>query len=78
MATKKNTQIGEYEYYRFTKTIGHKPDGKPIKKQFLGTSKRDAELMKIICTTGLYFLPFTLVCEWVSYSVLNGKTYMMI
>lgn len=44
MATKKNTQIGEYEYYRFTKTIGHKPDGKPIKKQFLGTSKRDAEL----------------------------------
>lgn len=43
MATKKNTQIGDYEYYRITKTVGHK-DGKPIRKQFLGTSKRNAEL----------------------------------
>ena len=27
MTTKKNTQIGEYEYYRITKTIGHTANG---------------------------------------------------
>lgn len=51
MATKRNTAIknGEktYEYYRLTKTIGHEyKNGKkvPIRKQFLGRSKREAEL----------------------------------
>lgn len=38
MTTKKNTQIGEYEYYRITKTIGHTANGERIRKQFLGTS----------------------------------------
>lgn len=46
----KNTTIKrngkEYEYFRITRTIGHKyKEGKkvPIKKQFIGTSERDAE-----------------------------------
>lgn len=50
MATKKNTAIKhgdkEYNYYRITRTIGHEwKDGKkvPIRKQFYGTSKGDAE-----------------------------------
>lgn len=50
MATKKNTAIKhgdkEYTYYRITRTIGHEwKDGKkvPIKKQFTGTSKGNAE-----------------------------------
>ena len=50
MSTKKNTLIKhgdkEYSYYRITRTIGHKmKDGKrvPIKKQFTGTSKGNAE-----------------------------------
>lgn len=50
MATKKNTAVKhgdkEYAYYKMTKTIGHEyRDGKrvPIKKQFYGTSKRNAE-----------------------------------
>lgn len=50
MATKKNTAIKygdkEYNYYRITRTVGHKwENGKkvPIKKQFTGTSKGNAE-----------------------------------
>lgn len=50
MATKKNTAIKhgdkEYSYYRITRTVGHEwKDGKrvPIKKQFVGTSKGNAE-----------------------------------
>ena len=50
MATKKNTAIKhgdkEYNYYRITRTIGHEwKNGKkvPIRKQFYGTSKGDAE-----------------------------------
>lgn len=50
MATKKNTVITangkDYQYYRITKTIGHEyVNGvkKPIKKQFTGKSKLDAE-----------------------------------
>lgn len=47
----KNTTIKgkngkEYEYFRITRTIGHKyKEGKkvPIKKQFIGSSERDAE-----------------------------------
>ena len=46
MATKTNTEINGKKYYRITRTIGHKTvDGKrvPIKKQFLGRSKGEAE-----------------------------------
>ncbi len=50
MATKKNTAIKhgdkEYNYYRITRTVGHEwKDGKrvSIKKQFVGTSKGNAE-----------------------------------
>lgn len=46
MATKKNMKVNGKEYFRITKTIGHKyVDGKkiPIRKQFLGSSKRAAE-----------------------------------
>ena len=50
MATKTNTKVKnkekEYEYYRVTRTIGHEiVDGKkvPIKKQFYGRSKTEAE-----------------------------------
>ena len=50
MATKKNTAIThgdkEYNYYRITRTVGHEwKNGKkvPIKKQFVGTSKGNAE-----------------------------------
>lgn len=46
MPSKTNTSINGREYYRITRTIGHKlVDGekKPIKKQFYGTSKGAAE-----------------------------------
>lgn len=47
MARKTNTTINGKEYYRITKTIGHRlnEDGKkvPVRKQFLGKSKKDAE-----------------------------------
>lgn len=51
MATKKNTTVKsksgtEYEYFRITRTIGHKyVNGKktPIRKAFYGTSKKNAE-----------------------------------
>lgn len=50
MATKKNTVVKHgdktYDYYRITRTVGHEwKDGKkvPIKKQFTGTSKGNAE-----------------------------------
>lgn len=50
MSTKKNTAIKhgdkEYNYFRITRTVGHEiKDGKkvPIKKQFTGTSKGNAE-----------------------------------
>lgn len=46
MATKTNTTSNGYNYYRITRTIGHEYTGgkkKPIKKQFLGRSKHEAE-----------------------------------
>ena len=46
MATKTNTTINGHDYFRITRTIGHKiVDGKriPVKKQFLGRSKTEAE-----------------------------------
>lgn len=46
MATKTNTTIErngkEYKYFRITRTIGYE-NGKPVKKQFTGSSKREAE-----------------------------------
>lgn len=43
MATKSNVQVNGKDYYRITRTIGKKSDGTPIKKQFYGTGKADAE-----------------------------------
>lgn len=46
MATKTNTEVGGHKYYRITRTIGHRYEsGKkvPVKKQFLGRSKGEAE-----------------------------------
>lgn len=51
MATKKNTTVknpygNEYDYFRITRTVGHEwKNGRkvPIKKQFTGTSKGNAE-----------------------------------
>ena len=34
MAKKTNFKVNGIEYYRLTKTIGHKADGTPIKKPF--------------------------------------------
>lgn len=46
MGVKTNTTIErngkKYNYFRITRTIGYE-NGKPIKKQFTGSSKRDAE-----------------------------------
>jgi len=43
MPAKTNTTINNNAYYRVTATIGHHSDGAPIRKQFYGTSKKDAE-----------------------------------
>lgn len=42
MSKKTNTQINGQKYYRVTRTIGHKADGAPIKKQFYGTGINEA------------------------------------
>lgn len=38
MAVKTNVIKNGKKYYRITKTIGHKDNGDPIKKEFYGTS----------------------------------------
>ena len=43
MAKKTNITINGKEYYRITKTIGHKADGTPIRKPFYGAGKKEAE-----------------------------------
>lgn len=43
MAKKTNVTINGKEYFRITKTVGHKADGTPIRKPFYGESKKDAE-----------------------------------
>lgn len=43
MAKKTNFTVNGYEYYKVTKTIGHKADGTPIKKPFYGSCKSEAE-----------------------------------
>ena len=43
MAVKTNYKKNGKKYYRITKTIGKKADGTPIKKEFYGNSKSEAE-----------------------------------
>nr|DAQ61933.1 MAG TPA: Integrase [Caudoviricetes sp.] len=43
MAKRTNFESNGKEYFRITKTIGHKADGTPIRKQFYGTGKKQAE-----------------------------------
>lgn len=42
MAKKTNVEINGKQYFKVTKTIGHKPDGTPIKKVFYGDGEKDA------------------------------------
>lgn len=42
MAKKTNTEINGNKYYRVTRTVGHKADGTPIKKQFYGSGINEA------------------------------------
>ena len=43
MAKKTNVSINGKEYFKVTRTIGHKVDGIAIKKTFYGSSKKEAE-----------------------------------
>ena len=43
MARKTNFNVNGYNYYKVTKTIGHKENREPIKKVFYGSSKSEAE-----------------------------------
>ena len=43
MAKKTNFNVNGKQYFRITKTIGKKSDGTPIRKQFYGESKKEAE-----------------------------------
>lgn len=43
MAKKTNFKVNGYDYYKLTKTIGHKANGTPIKKPFYGSCKSEAE-----------------------------------
>ena len=43
MPKKTNFTVNGSNYFRVTATIGKHPDGKPIRKQFLGKSKKEAE-----------------------------------
>jgi len=43
VAKKTNFEVNGKEYYRLTKTIGHKADGSPIRKPFYGSCKSEAE-----------------------------------
>lgn len=40
MAKRTNFESNGKEYFRIVKTIGHKADGTPIRKQFYGTGKK--------------------------------------
>ena len=37
MARKTNIEVNGKNYYRVTRTIGHRADGRAIRKQFYGT-----------------------------------------
>lgn len=43
MAKKYNYMKNGTPYYRKTKTVGHKPDGTPIKKEFYGDGEKDCD-----------------------------------
>lgn len=43
MASKTNCVINGKQYYRITRTVSHNINGKPIKKQFYGSCKSEAE-----------------------------------
>lgn len=43
MAVKTNTEINGNKYFKITRTVGHKADGTPIKKQFYGINKSEAQ-----------------------------------
>lgn len=43
MAKKTNFKVNGHEYFKVTRTIGHKSDGTPIKKPFYGSCKSEAE-----------------------------------
>lgn len=43
MAIKINYEKNGYKYYRETRTIGKKSDGSPVKKEFLGKTKTEAD-----------------------------------
>jgi integrase len=43
MPRKTNFKVNGSDYYRTTATIGKKPDGTPLRKQFYGASKKEAE-----------------------------------
>lgn len=47
MAKKTNTEINGNRYFRVTKTIGHRADGTPIRKQFYGSGINEAEAKAI-------------------------------
>lgn len=72
MARKTNTAVNGYNYFKVTRTIGHKPDGTPIKKQFYGTGvneaneKADAFMkdLKLGLRTGKMLTINTLLPEW--------------
>ena len=42
MAKKTNFEVNGNKYYRVTRTVGHKPDGTPIRKQFYGSGINEA------------------------------------
>lgn len=42
MARKTNIKVNGKDYFRVNKVIGHKPDGKPIIKQFYGKGEKEA------------------------------------
>jgi len=46
MAVKTNYEKNGKSYYRITATVGKKPDGKPIRKEFYGKNKKEAEAKK--------------------------------
>jgi len=53
MPRKTNFTANGSSYYRVTATIGRAPDGSPIRKQFYGDSKRDAETKRDEYMAGL-------------------------
>lgn len=42
MAVKTNCERGKYKYFRISATIGKTAEGKPIRKDFMGKSQKEA------------------------------------